>query len=267
VTRISWKAALLCAVASIVAAAAAYLIGNRLHRVYQSTGTIRVAVPTQGGIDDPNVLAANDLSTQDAQLVGSDPVKTLAANSLGVSPGSLDGKLSGSTVGAQNLIQVTASGTSRAQSQARAKAGVYAVQRYLSRLTDQQNAQYLSSLRNGVNSTPLTSSGGSSLGAADKRQVAVANATQRAQLIAQGIHDATGNRPSFQVVDAGTSAGQTSPKPKLYALVALIVALIITGRLAFMFSRRRQTYDRTNHFVPERERELSDGELVGAGRS
>jgi capsular polysaccharide biosynthesis protein len=265
-SKISWKAIVLCAVVSVAAAAVAYAIGNSLHRVYQSSGTIRVGVPTQAGIDDPVVLAENDIATQDAQLVGSDPVKALAAKTLGVSPGSLDGKLSGSTVGAQNLIQVTASGSSREQAQARAGAAVGALEQYLNRMSAQQSAQYLRSLHNGVNGTALGANvpSGTSLSSGDRRQLAISAAGQRDQLLAQGVHDATGNRPNFQVVDAGTSASLTSPQPKLYALVALLVALIVTGRVAFMAARRRRS-DHAAQFNGQLDRERRE-EFVGAGR-
>jgi capsular polysaccharide biosynthesis protein len=265
-SKFSWKAGVVCVVISVAAAAAAYAIGNSLHRVYQSSGTIRVGVPTQGGIDDPVVLAENDLATQDAQLAGSDPVKALAARSLGVSPGSLDGKLSGSTVGAQNLIQVTANGNSRAQAQARARAGVQALKRYLDQLTTQQSAEYLSALRRGVSGSSLPSPvpSGTSLGAADRRQLAISAAGQRDQLLGQGIHDAAGNKPTFQVVDSGTSGGLTSPKPKLYALVALLVALIVTVRIAFLLGRRRRT-DLAHQFNGQLDLEHRE-EFVGAGR-
>jgi hypothetical protein len=264
-TKISWKAIVVCAVVSITAAAVAYAIGTSLHRVYQSSGTIRVGVPTQGGIDDPVVLAENDIATQDAQLVGSDPVKLLAARSLGASPGSLDGKLSGSTVGAQNLIQVTASAGSRAQAEARARAGVQALGQYLSRLTTQQNSEYLSALQRGLGggTTRAATPSGTTLGAADRRQLAINDAGQRDQLLAQGIHDASGNKPSFQVVDAGTSAELTSPQPKLYALVALVVALIVAGRVAFVVARRRRA-DPLSQFNGELDRERRE-QFVGAG--
>ena len=51
------------------------------------------------------------------------------------------------------------------------------------------------------------------------------------------VLDAAGNQPVFQVVDPSTAATLTSPRPKLYALVALVVALVLTGRVAFIMSR------------------------------
>ena len=107
---ITLKAALLCLVVSIVAGGVAYGIGHSLQSVYQASGTIRIALPSQGGLSDPVVIASNDLATQYAQLVDTPQVRALAAASLAVAPASLDGKLSGSTVSAQNLLKVTATG-------------------------------------------------------------------------------------------------------------------------------------------------------------
>ena len=238
---ISILAALLCLIVSVAVAAGAYLIGHSLHPVYQSSGTIRVAVPSQGGIGDPQVTASNDLATQYAQLVGSAPVEALTAKSLSVTPSSLDGKLSGGTVAAQNLVQVSATASSKAVAQQRATAAVRATQVYLTGITRLQGAEYTAALRRGILADQLPGwiskglpSGRKGLSAS---QLANAVAGQRAQTLTQGVRDAAGNEPTFQVVDTATGASQTSPKPSLYALVAFVVALLITLRIAFVLSR------------------------------
>jgi capsular polysaccharide biosynthesis protein len=229
-------AAVACLAVSALAAAIAYGVGNQLHAVYQASGTIRIAIPSQNGISDPNVTAANDLATQYAQLVSSDQVKTQTAQALSVAPNTLNGKLSGGTIAAQNLIQVTASGDSAAQAHDRATAAVVVVQNFLASVTAQQNGQYLATVRKALGKPPRVSAPPNSPpGAA--AQAALSQATARQQVIDQTARDAAGNQPDFQVVDAAGSATQTSPKPKLYALVAFVVALLIAGRLAFVLSR------------------------------
>lgn len=230
---ISFRAAGLCVIAALVAAAAAYAVGRALPPVYDASGTIRVAVPSEGGISDPDVTAANDLASQYQQLVGSQAVQAMTARRLDVPVDSLNGAISGSTIGAQNIVQVTATASSSAVAQARAGAAVNAVQRYLTNLTNGQNQQYLSSLQSGV--THATDPPGSSAPSSP------AAANERATLLAQAQLDAAGNQPSFQVVDASASSDETSPRPKLYALVALVVALIVSARLAFVASQRRKT--------------------------
>jgi len=233
---ITIRAALLCLVVSLVAAGVAYGVGHSLQSVYQSSGTIRIALPSQGGLSDPIVTASNDLATQYAQLVDTPPVRALTAASLGVSPASLDGKLSGGTISAQNLLQVTATASSSATAQSRAKAAVSAVQSYLSGLTTVQNAQYLVALKRGLNAAPLLEQG-LRIGRLGSGQLAVTVAGLRSQVLNQGVRDAAGNQPSFQVIDPGTSASITYPKPSLYALVAFVVVLLISLRVAFVASR------------------------------
>jgi capsular polysaccharide biosynthesis protein len=233
---ITLKAALLCLVVSIVAGGVAYGVGHSLQSVYQASGTIRIALPSQGGLSDPVVIASNDLATQYAQLVDTPQVRALAAASLAVAPASLDGKLSGSTVSAQNLLKVTATGSSSAAAQARAKAAVAAVQRYLSGLTTVQNAQYLASLKRGLNATPLLEQR-LRIGRLGTGQLSVTVAGLRGEVLNQGVRDAAGNQPSFQVVDPGAGATVTYPKPSLYALVAFVVVLLISLRVAFVASR------------------------------
>ncbi|HEY6398369.1 MAG TPA: hypothetical protein VIX82_13030, partial [Solirubrobacteraceae bacterium] len=104
--------AVVLAVALLVGAIA-YGVGSALPSVYQSSGVIRVTVLSQQGLSDPTVIAANDLATQIAQLATSQPVLSMAAGRLGVGAGSLTDKISGSTIGAQNLVQVSATADSR----------------------------------------------------------------------------------------------------------------------------------------------------------
>lgn len=228
---IGFRAAALCLIVSVVAAAGVYGVSGALPPVYQASGTIRVAVPSQGGITDPNVTAANDLATQYEQLVSSGAVQVMAASALHVPVNSLDGTISGSTVAAQNIVQVTATAGSAGVAQARAVAAVDAVHRYLTNLTYRQNQHYLGALSQGI--TRATDPPGSTAPSSP----AAANA--RVTLMAQAQLDAAGNQPSFQVIDRSASASETSPRPKLYALVAFVVALIVSARLAFVVSRRR----------------------------
>jgi capsular polysaccharide biosynthesis protein len=230
---ITLTAAALCLILSVVIAAAAYGIGLALPKIYQSSGKIRVAVPTQGGLQDPSVTAANDLATQYAQLVDTPSVRDLTAQALGVTPSSLSGKLAGATVSAQNIIQVTATADSSGQATTRAAAAVEAVRGFLSGLTHAQNAEYLANVDRALKSMNTATA----LLKSPATGAAVGSA--RVQLIGQAYRDQAGNQPTFQVVDMAGSASQTSPQPKLYALVAFIVALIVGSRIAFAAAARR----------------------------
>jgi capsular polysaccharide biosynthesis protein len=227
--------AALCLVIALIAAAAAYEIGHHLTATYAASGTIRVALSAQGGVNDQDVIAQNDLATQYSQLVNSPAVERLAAKQLGVPVTDLNGALSGSTLDAQNILQVTATGATSLEAEARARAGVEAVTAYLTHATQQQAAQYLARLQHNVKTQipdPYPQLNTNRVTRLRDNLVGV-----RAGFLGQGARDAAGDQPTLQLVNPGGAASETAPKPKLYALVAFVVALIVTARVAFMISR------------------------------
>ena len=231
---LSLRAATACVAVSLLAAALAYAIGHRLPAVYQSSGMIRVATATQSGIADTDVTADNDLASQYAQLVATSPVLTLTAKSLRLPPKDLSGEISGSTIGAQNLLAVTASASTPTAAVARAQAAVYAVALYLSQLTAQFNTSYAVLLQSRIRNTAIPGDTGAKLAP----QIAAAFDTARATALFEALRDAAGNQPSFQVISAAGAADQTAPKPKLYALVAVVVAFLLSLRVALTARRR-----------------------------
>jgi capsular polysaccharide biosynthesis protein len=243
---ISAKAALICLVISLAVAAIAYGVGRLLPATYQSTGLIRVAVASQGGINDPVVTAANDTATQYAQLASSEPVATLAASRLGIPASSLSGSINGSTVSAQNLVQISATADSAAAAVARASAASVALQRYVTGLNARESAQYVARVQQSLTAVnqqirALTGRLATDSSSQAQSDTAVLQSleSQQAQLLGDVARDAASSQPSLQVVQPAAPATVLSPKPKLYALVAFVVALIITGRAAFVLSRRR----------------------------
>ncbi len=224
------RVALACFAVSVLAAVLAYGIGHRLPPVYQSSGTIRVATATQNGIADSNVTAENDLASQYAQLVGSNSVVAMTAKALGVPPQTLSGKISGSTVGAQNVLEVTATASTAGAAVARAQAAASAVALYLTQLTVQFNTAYAIRLESRIRNTALPGETAPN----QPPQVLAANANSRETALFQALRDAAGNQPSFQIVDAAGAAAQTAPKPKLYAIVAFVVVLLLSLRVAFV---------------------------------
>lgn len=239
------KAALIALAVSLVVAAIAYLVGQALTPTYQSYGLIRVALASQGGINDPVVTAANDTATQYAQLASSAPVAALTASKLGIPASDLSNAITGSTVAAQNLVQVTVTGPSAASAQTRAAAASTSLQRYISGLNAADSAQYVARVQASLSLVNQSVQALTARLATDSPAQRASDTTllqsfdsQREQLLGQVARDAASNEPSLQVVDSSTPATVTSPKPALYALVAFVVAAIITGRVAFVLSRR-----------------------------
>jgi capsular polysaccharide biosynthesis protein len=241
-------AGLLCLLISVAVAGIAYGVGKKLPATYQSSGLIRIALASQNGISDPVVTAANDTATQYAQLASSQPIQRLAAQQLRVPVNSLDGKISGSTLGAQNLVQVTATASSPGTAAARADAASAALERYITRLNTQESAQYVGGVQRSLGqinqeiSTITDRLARETAGQASTDTVLLDSLNaQRIQLLGQVARDAASNQPTLQVVNRSSSASEVSPQSKLYAVVAFVVALIITGRVAFALVRRRRT--------------------------
>ncbi len=233
---------------SLLVAGIAYVVGSALPSVYQSSGLIRVVVLSQQGTSDSVVTAENDAATQLVQLVDSQPVIRTAAASLGVSPASLSGKITGSTLGAQNLVQVQAMGDSKASARAGAFAATRALAEYAGGLDSQAVGQYLSTVERALGpiSRQITATyarlakDSAILRTADTLELETLLAT-RSQVVGQVARDVASNRTSLQVVSYSGAPSVVYPKPALYALVAFIAALILVGRLAFMAVGRRRS--------------------------
>lgn len=231
---------------SLIVAGIAYLVGSVLSSTYESSGVISVTVLSQQGISDPVVMAGNDLASQIAQLADSEPVRAIAARSLGVSESTLTNQITGSTLAAQNLVQVSATGSSQSIAMARAAAATRALAQYQQTLTAAAVQHYLSTvdsalepLSRNIQATYARIAGDSAVvRAADTLQLETLLST-RSQVIGQVSRDAASNRPDLQVVSQSSSPTVVYPRPALYALVAFLVSLILAGRLAFMVVGRR----------------------------
>jgi capsular polysaccharide biosynthesis protein len=242
--KITFRAGAVCVVVALAVAGVAYGVGSLLTKTYQSYGLIRVALPSQQGIIDAVVTAANDTASQYAQLASSQPVQALTAKKLGVAPSTLDGKISGSTFGAQNLVQVTVTGRSRAAATARTSAATSSLLEYVSGLNASAGSSYLTEAQRGLADinrrlARITARLAKDRAAQRSTDTILANslAIQQDQLQGQIARDAASDHPSLQLVDSATSPTLVSPQPLLYAAVAFVVALVVAVRVAFAVRR------------------------------
>lgn len=242
---VSVRLTAICVAASFAAAILAYGVGKLIPATYQSSGLLRVAVPAQGGVNDPVVLAANDSATQYALLATTEPVARLSAEKLGVPESRLRGTISGSTVSAQNLVQVTVTGDSPGSAVARASAATVSLARYITLLNARESNQYVARVQRGLAQSNATLRSLTARLATDSPAERTADTSmlqtldsQHAQMLEDVARDAAGDQPSVQVVNPSSPATVLSPQPKLYALVVFVVALIVSIRAAFVVSRR-----------------------------
>jgi capsular polysaccharide biosynthesis protein len=227
-------------------AAVVYVVANTLPATYESSAQFRVTVPNQAGLTEATVMAANDLATQYSQLAGATTVVNAAARTLKIPPAALSGEIAGSTVNAQNLVQVTASTDSPGSAQARASAVANALRKYIDGINARQSSTYSRNVSSGL--LPLDAeiarytkrlNGASVTERANINLLLGSLLSQRQQVLASTARDTAAGRPTLQGIASASTAVKTSPRPKLYALVALVAAALIAGRIAFLLLRRR----------------------------
>jgi hypothetical protein len=235
-------------VVAAVVAGAVYAVSGTLSPSYASSSTMVVNVNGGSGITDVSVSAANDLASQYAQLANSAPVLRNAEKALSLPGGGLDGKVSGSTVSAQNIIKVTATAGNARDAQRRTDAAANALITYITSLSAKQATRYAAAVTfrlKPIDKQIADVEKRLSHGSQDARRnasVVLANlVTQRQQVQSTIAQNAAGSQPNIQQVTPATGGDKTSPKPGLYAAIALIIVLLVGGRIALapLLSRRR----------------------------
>ncbi len=175
-----------------------------------------------------------------------------AATSLGVPSGDLSGAVTAGTVAAQNLVRISATGSSPSQAQVRATAVAEAFVAYVTKLDQRQAHAYEQAVTSKL--TPL------------KREIAAArlrllspnvevqhNATvllsglvgQEESVLSSVAGSAAAAQPTVQLVAPGGAGTKVSPKPSLYGAIAFAATLLLLGRFLYVIGIRRQRFRET----------------------
>ena len=234
-------------IVAVVVAGVVYEVSKGLPATYQASGTFRVTVPNQIGINDSVVTASNDLASQYAQLATAQSVEDAAAATLGVGPSTLNGQITASTVAAQTLVQVNASGPSPSVADARAQAATQALVTYIDSIPHSPGLNYAHLVSRGLVpiDTQITQVE-ARLKNDDQNQrqsdlIALTSLISQRDQAAQSVATNTaGGQPSLKVVSPGGGAAVSYPKPSLYALIGFLVALVIALRLAYALGNRQR---------------------------
>jgi hypothetical protein len=246
------------AIVAAVAGVATYVISKRIPATYNSGVTIAVTVQPTSGVTDA-ATASNSLASQYAELVTTPAVIDAAAHSLGVSPSVLDSRVSAGTVNAQNLVNISVDGSSPTESAIRANAVATAFVSFLYRTNAHQAHRYADTLfdwvhirasvdaarravaRAEVLLNHATASNRASreaqLSAADT-SLATAQAEEQSTSISIG-QEAAAAQPLLQILGGAGPGTIVAPRPTLYAVIAAVVAALLTAQLILLFRRRR----------------------------
>jgi capsular polysaccharide biosynthesis protein len=242
-----WRAKWVVLVVTALIAALTYGISSAMPAKYESSIVVRIAA--QGGDNSASnlaVQASNDLASQYAQLVTAAPPIMEAASKLHIGSGTLAASVSASTVAAQNLVKITAQAPSPEGASTRARQVAQAFRVYVGHLTRRQGNDYanavsarLKPLDDNIAQTRRQLQTGTASERLESLKILSNLLIQRQEFEASVAKSAASAQPTVQVLFSPSAGAKVSPKPKLYALIALIAGLILVSQIAITVLSRR----------------------------
>jgi capsular polysaccharide biosynthesis protein len=246
-----WRYKWLILLAAIVVAGATYGISSQISPQYQASSTVQVAL-LGGNASSEGVQASNDLASQYAQIVDSDPVIQAVSKRLGEPTSELRANLSGGTVNDQNLIAVRADAGQAQEATRRATAAARELVSYVTKTTVAQSASLnaeaieqlkpldtqIRRLQEQLADAPSSAKTGSSAENIARQQSLATLQAQRAASIGDIARAGAAGRPSLTVLNPAGGASKTEPKPALYTIAAFIIALLAAAQLVTLVRPR-----------------------------
>jgi capsular polysaccharide biosynthesis protein len=235
-TRPRWLGALIAVIVAVAAGALTYVISNAVPATYKASTQVQVTVNEASGLGQDSVLAGNQLTAQLAQLLPTDAVLSRPAAALEISTAKLRSALSVGSVAQQNILQVSTTASSKSTAELRATAVTAGLLAYMSRTARAQQHAYRQAVAGAVGAMNRQLAGlagrrgkltSAQLGVIQGEAGAIAG---QAQSLATSI-------PVLQVIQPATTANKVTPKPLLYAIVALLVVGFVALQLATMRER------------------------------
>lgn len=226
-------------------------VSSLLPPTYSASALVRVTAQASSGISPQEVaLASNQLASQFAILANTADVKTEAAKQL--SDGASGLTVSATTVAGENLIQISTTADKQAKAEERVKAVSSAFVVYIASSSDARVAGFglplqpvLDDLQGQIDQAraDVTAlSGASALSAEgqtlDDRIQRLSTLEARQYELQKEIALKAAVKPSVELVST-SGASKTSPKPLVYTVVAVVVALIVSAEIGVRVMQRR----------------------------
>lgn len=244
-----WAGALIALVVAVAAGVLTYVISSAVSATYKSSTQVQVTVNEPNGLGQDSVLAGNQLTAQLAQLLPTDAVLSRPAIVLGLSTSKLRSALSVGSVAQQNILQISTTASSPSAAEARATAVTAGLLAYMARDTRSQVRAYRRSVTGAIAAmeAQLSALAGrqgkltpAQLGVIQGEAGAIAGQAQ--SLTAQQAERAASSVPVLEVIQPASTAAKVTPKPLLYAIVALLVVGFVALQLVAMRERRPDGY-------------------------
>jgi capsular polysaccharide biosynthesis protein len=236
-------------IVAVVVAVATYFVARLVPAQYKSTASVVVQV--SGSNPDQTATAANSVAGQYAQDVTAQVVIAGASRKLSAADAhGLSSAVSGGTVASQNIVQVSATGSSAGQAQQRAAALLAGLTEYVHRLVVGQTKAYAHAAQ--AQLTPIVSQIDRITSELDKaptskltsgRYLALQSTlstliAERASANVAIAQNATAGEPSVTLLSEAGPGSQVAPRPTLYAGVAFLLALIVMWQLLLALAPR-----------------------------
>jgi capsular polysaccharide biosynthesis protein len=256
-TQIIYRARFSIVGVAILIATAAWAVSAFMPGTYSAQSDVLVTSKSAMTSMDA-VNGANDLATQYAQFAVTEPVMTDASARTGVPMGTLSGSTVVSTVSSTNIVRVTASAGSAAEAGKRATAVADALvaqaekRMAVAATADPAQLKVLDDLLTQAKADVVRLT--ASLGAAkpgssravagttllnNAQQQVLALTMKRIDLVNQSGQAGGGRGVSLSRLTEQPATTKVSPRPLLYATVALISSLVVMTELAVSSERRR----------------------------
>lgn len=234
-------------VAVVLAGVITYAVSSSVPATYKSTSELRVSVNGSTGLGQDSIQASNELTAQLVQLLPTNAVLANPAAKLGMSPSALQSTVSVGSVAQENLLQVSATGSSPAQAQQRAATVTAAFLSYMRTDARVQATSYTHVLQGGIQSmgSRLAKLEGQLNGASGTRTATVIEGeiaslqTQQQTLETDLAERQASSAPVIQSLQSAGAGSKVSPRPTLYAIVALVVAAFVAAQILTLMERRR----------------------------
>jgi len=240
-----WSARWYVLSAAVIAGVAVFAVSHLIPKRFSASAIVRVTLPSGAALSEQSVQASNDLASQYTQVATAAPILSRAAAKLGPTAASLSSDVTASTVAGENLVQISARGTSAGESEARANAVARAFVAYLNEENTKSSAsagahlrtvqRQLQKVETNIENLQASREHGETLSKTKRlRLTTLQNEASSLQALEQSLFQAQVNSqaPNLSVFSPAGPGSQTQPQPKLYALVAFLVALLLASQAA-----------------------------------
>lgn len=234
-----WRAKYWIVLGVIVVTATTYVVSKAVPGTYRSSSEILVSTIQPTGITKLGVDAGDDLASQYEQLISSANVLAPAASTLGIAYSTLQSAISAGTVGAQNLVSVSAVGPSPVAAQTRATAVAAQFVKEQQSLNKKLIDNFLALANNG--NSVLRQEVATARAQLTSHSPAVRTAAvtalplllgERAKESATILESGYIARPTLSLYSAAGPGAEVLPRPTLFAVLALLISLVVGAQVA-----------------------------------